>query len=173
MQNTKSHGPQAAHDDGRSVHVDTCGFDAKEMLVLELMRYFCLSYAEPITQGWLSAFSRAQGVLGQEEGAVLACHVSDLLSAVRRERKTQFNFVDPRCEHCVVRVFPTELALILLLRSARAANGDTMQSIARELVGDAEISETMGNGRALAGCLHRVSLGAPGVWHAPASNRIH
>jgi len=173
MLGDNDHGHQAGPDAGRSVHVDACGFDAKEMLVLELMRYFCLSYAEPMTQGWLSAFSRAQGVLGQADGPMLACHVSDLLSAVRRERKTQFNFIDPRCAQCAARVYPTELALILLLRSARQAYPEQMRAIARDVVGDEDADETLGAGHALAGCLIKISLGMPETWHGAASRAIH
>lgn len=140
------------------VHVDTCGFDTKELLILELLRCFCLSYAEPLTQGWLSAFKRSEEVLGQVNGPMIAYNVSELLSAVRRERTNQFNFVDPRCKKCSARVFPTELALMSLVRAARMNDGDKMHSAARDVVESGLSSGTIRAGHALATCLNCVRI---------------
>lgn len=175
MKHKKQHGKDHDLDRYGVAHVDACGFGPKEILTLELLRYFCLSYAEPLTQGWLSAFKLSETALGQINGPLLAFNVSELLSAVRRERTNQFNFVDPRCLACSVRIFPTELAVMKLVRCAHLDNTKNTLEAARQIVEGGQTTDTIEAGHALASCLECIKMTKQfSATHPVASSRhIH
>lgn len=126
-----------------SVDIEDCGFDDSERLTLELIRYFCLHYAAPYTQGNTQALPRAQSLLGTEQGMILSEIISDLIETVRRARTSPFYFGDPRCQKCVLRVFPTELAAMSLIRAARQGEGEKMRQAAQDLVEDSDPTKTL------------------------------
>lgn len=126
-----------------TVPIEVCGFDEAERLALELIRYFCLYYAAPYTQGNTQAVLRAQSCLGSAQGIVMSEIISDLIEAVRRARTSPFYFGDPRCAKCSARVFPTELAAMSLIRAARQGKGEKMQLAASDLVEQGDPSKTL------------------------------
>lgn len=155
---TRHHLSDHGLGDAQTVHIDSCAFNDKELMVLELLRYFCLSYAMPITQGWLSAFKRAESMLGPIEGPMLAYSVSELIAAVRRERTNQFNFVDPRCRDCAMRIYPTELAVMKLVRGAHMDDQESILDAARQIVEGEKWPSTVEAGNALGSCLNCIKL---------------
>lgn len=168
----RHHLPDHELGDMPTVHIDTCAFDDKEMVVLVLLRYFCLSYATPMTQGWLSAFKHAEEILGPIEGPMLAHSVSELLNAVRRERTNQFNFVDPRCKECSVRIYPTELAVMKLVRGAHMDDKNSILEAARQIVESDQSPNTIAAGHALGSCLNCIKLSKRfSSYNAPMSSR--
>lgn len=99
--------------------VAQCELTPLEILVLRLLRQFCLTHARPEGQTWRHAMTDASFHLGAEAGPVLALAASDFLDAVRSERMEPFNFVDPDCPHCSGRIFPAEWSMLAILRGVR------------------------------------------------------
>lgn len=157
-----------------TVPIDQCKFNADELIILELIRFFCLSHASPDTQGWLSAFRRAEELFGSLEGPMLAHAASELVRAVQSERTSMFHFVDPRCENCSARIFPVEIAMMKLVRGAHKDDKIKVANAAKFLSEGSKTTETIKASYALGACLDCVQLTKrfAGV-SGSSSNHIH
>lgn len=145
------------HDAEADTHVlvDACGFTPSEHLILELMRTFCMSFAEPKTLAWDRALERAEAELGNERGAQIACAMARLLRVVRIERQTRFDFINANCTICRKRIRSSEFTLIQLVRAARIENATVMKAAALILVQGAPILGMMEAARSLGDLLNR------------------
>lgn len=114
-------------------NLDECGFDDTELLVLDLLRHFCMAYADPESHAWLGALRQAERHLGSK-GPLLAHSVSEYLNALRSERMRPFNFVDPYCERCAQKIFPTEFSLMMALRGARLHDAELLHTCVLQVV---------------------------------------
>lgn len=140
------------HDVDADTHalVADCGFEPSEHLMLELMRTFCMSFAEPQTLAWDRALERAEFELGEARGAQVACAMARLLRVIRIERQTTFDFINVNCLICCKRIRSTEFTLIQLVRAARTDHADVMKAAALILVQGRSILGLMEAARSLA-----------------------
>lgn len=99
--------------------VAQCGLSRIEILTLRVMRYFCLTHANPKGQSWRQAMQESIFHLGADWGPKLALATSDCLDALRSERVEPFNFIDPDCPQCTDRIFAVEWGVIATLRGLR------------------------------------------------------
>lgn len=137
------------------VMVEECGFTPSEHLILELMRTFCMSFAEPKTLAWDRALERAEAELGAEQGAQVACAMARLLRVVRIERQTTFDFINANCTICRKRIRSSEFTLIQLVRAARTENAAVMKAASLILVQGGPILGMMEAARSLGDLLNR------------------
>ncbi|MEM1046088.1 MAG: hypothetical protein AAGL24_08050 [Pseudomonadota bacterium] len=135
--------PKASCSNDSALLVEDCEFSPSECLVLEVMRYFCLAFAEPASFSWDHAITRAQSELGSADGALVACSVAGVLRAIRRERRSRFEFMNAHCATCALRIRNTELSVMRLIRGARLDDIDLMKAAAMVIV----------EGRSMAGLL--------------------
>lgn len=138
--------------------IASCGYDEQEMLILELLRYFCLSYAAPQSLGWSNAFKKSRETYGVQDGPALAYAVSEFLNAIRAERSNVFNFVDPRCSRCSTRIFPTEMHIMKLLQGVVGGDDDKLSAAARDITNTLEAPRTVQAGYELVSCLESIKL---------------
>lgn len=140
------------HDVDADTHalVADCGFAPSEHLILELMRTFCMSFAEPQTLAWDRALERAEFELGEAQGAQVACAMARLLRVIRIERQTTFDFINVNCSICCKRIRSTEFTLIQLIRAARTDHADVIKAAALILVQGRSILGLMEAARSLA-----------------------
>lgn len=156
-----------------TVPIVECKFNQDELVILELIRYFCLSYASPQSQGWLSAFTRAEELYGSLEGPMLAHSAGELVRAVQNERSSMFHFVDPRCKGCSARIFPVEIAMMKLVRGAHVDDKKRVKNAADFLAeGNKSINITKAS-YALGACWDCVQLTKRFASSTPGSSSKH
>ena len=112
------------------IAVDSCGFEESEIQMLELVRYFCMSFAEPNSYGWETAMDRAEQTFGEEAGARIACGIARLLRSVRDSRSSTFEFTNASCKACSKRIRPAELNVMRLIRGARTGDRAQLETAA-------------------------------------------
>ncbi len=106
-------------------------FEPSELLVLELLRYFCQSYADPDSQAWEKAVTLAEKELGPYDGAWVVNATASFIRAIRYERKAAFEFIVSCCEICRQQVCVTELNALWLIQAARTDNSLAMETAGR------------------------------------------
>lgn len=153
----------AHHDDPAfgALPIDRFTFDPIELLVLEILRTYCLHFADPNSTGKVAARACATRHLGSASGQQLAAGIADILTAVRAERVRHFNFGDPRCRQCRATIFPTELSLLQLVRAAGSAHPQDMHALAQDVVEGPNAEATLRAAFTLANILAAPILAAP------------
>jgi hypothetical protein len=130
-----THNHQIHRANQRGIRTSDIGMDNIELVVLELVRHFCQTYAEPLSHNWELALQRAVQELGPLDGGRLVVSVVELLRAVRVERQTPFAFIDANCKKCADEVLPVELHLIMATRFARQQDPQNLKAESVALIG--------------------------------------
>lgn len=125
-------------------------FDEVELIIIELLRRFCVGFANPESQSWFRAFQRAEIAFGAVNGPAIAFAISEYVMALRNERQSAFHFVDPDCADCAKRIYPTEANMLLLVRSTYLGDRSNARTHMQSLVED-------GEGQQLIGCAHALA----------------
>jgi len=126
---TPNHGnwPQKS----RSYPLSNYRFQPSELLVLELLRYYCQSYATPESFAWEKAFALGEKELGPYDGAWVVNATAAFIRTIRNERKASFEFIVSCCEICRQQICVTELNALWLIQAARAENILAMETAGR------------------------------------------
>ena len=107
--------------------VTGAGLSQDEVLVLQVLRLFCMTYANPGSHAWEEAFSMSVRELGPQHGRRTAQEVMNCIRALRCTRKTSFDFIDPTCPCCRKMLAHHESHFMRLLKAERANDGLTRQ----------------------------------------------
>lgn len=104
------------------------GFDAFELHVLEIARYFFVTWSDPHSQSWMEAFLRAEQMFPPPFGATIANAVVVMLNAMRVARPHLFNYHNPRCVGCSRQITDEERYLISALHAVRRGQRSTAET---------------------------------------------
>ncbi|MEH6631154.1 MAG: hypothetical protein V7776_10015 [Halopseudomonas aestusnigri] len=105
-------------------------FLPSELLVLEMLRFYCQSYADPSSHAWEKVFKLGEDELGPYDGAWIVSAVSGLIRSIRNGRRTSFEFIVSCCPSCRQQICTTELNVLWLVQAARTENTVAMQTAA-------------------------------------------
>lgn len=153
-----THNHEAHGNHPRGIQTSDIGMDHIELVVLELVRHFCQTYAEPFSQNWELALHRAAQELGPVDGGRLVISVVELLRAVRIERQTPFAFIDANCKKCADQILPVELHLIMATRFARQQDPKNLKVESVALVGgEGEAKQTYAMATKLGHAMNTIS----------------
>ena len=111
--------PQDPHRPSEAATTEECELDWLEALALELVRWICDSYVRPAQSGWETAITRAEAVLGLEDGPRFYAAVVAVMAALRRGRRSGFTYSRPYCPICSSKVLLHEQALLRVIRAGR------------------------------------------------------
>ncbi|WP_020591628.1 hypothetical protein [Kiloniella laminariae] len=114
----------------RSYPLQNYDFQPSELLVLDLIRDFCRSYADPGSLAWEQVFEQAEQQLGLYDGAWLVSAVGRLIRTIRKTRKSPFEFIVSCCPDCRRMICTTELNVLWLVQAARRENRMSMETAA-------------------------------------------
>ena len=95
------------------------GFDEFELQVLEIARYFFVTWSSPHSQSWMDAFMLAEQMFPAPFGATIAHAVAIMLNEMRSARPHLFNYHNPRCAGCSRKITDEERYLIAALQAVR------------------------------------------------------
>jgi len=158
-------------DDGRGRLIADTAFEAFDCAVLEVMRHFFSSYAEPRSQRWETALDCAVGRFGEEAGPAVAMAALRVLRAMRASRRSCFSFNSPVCVDCRARVTDCERALIEAARAMRVGETDEARAWAAIVCEGAPVERLVD---ALIGLsVHAPASGSFAPSHRPARERLH
>lgn len=104
--------------DASDLPLEDLGFDDFESGVLAVSRYFLLSYDDPQTHSWHTAFAVAIERWGPDIGLAVAYAVSKLIHVLCVARP-DFRFCDPFSAEARDRVTPDEARLMRMLHHMR------------------------------------------------------
>ncbi len=107
-----------------------------EDVSLTILRLYCVSFASPETHAWRQAVQLSLNTFGHHEGSIIGCALMETIDGIRCQRKSPFNFSDPRCEHCRMIVTEQESQILRALRAIRAREPNEAQAIGRQLLED-------------------------------------
>jgi|GEM_PF-3155316 len=108
--------------------VSDCGYDWLDTFAIEQIRWLCVSYGQGTCRGWETAVERCEAVLGETIGPAFFSAVSAVMVAIRRGRKSPFEYVDPSCRMCCTHVLAPERAIMNVIRAARRDDETAMLS---------------------------------------------
>ncbi|WP_153768562.1 hypothetical protein [Labrenzia sp. CE80] len=102
--------------------------DRTDQALLEILRYYCFSYARPKSQAWEEALLAAEVAFGPELGGVVASGMMRSFKAMRRARKSCFEFANPFCACCRGHLRVDERRMIVIISAVRNGNKRSVQS---------------------------------------------
>ncbi|MGY6410131.1 MAG: hypothetical protein ACXIUV_03770 [Alkalilacustris sp.] len=102
------------------VAVETLGLDPFAQLTLVLLRFHFQTFAQPDSQGWLTALRVATVHVGPRAAAPLCYDLVALVQALRHARHSCFNFNRPACGCCSCWLTVEERQLMQVLGAVRS-----------------------------------------------------
>ncbi|MFP4275061.1 MAG: hypothetical protein ACLFRU_08550 [Paracoccaceae bacterium] len=102
---------------GRGQPLADLGYGARERAVLAVARHYCVSFAAPERQGWISAIAAALEGFGDDQGPHVAVATLAVLQTLRQARRAGFRFNAPDCPACAAFVTGHERLLMSALRA--------------------------------------------------------
>lgn len=112
----------------RGTPVAALGLDARERAVLDILRHYCVSFAAPAREGWVTAIRAALDAFGEARGPHVAVAALAALQVLRRTRASGFRFNTPDCPDCAGFVTGHERLLIAALRAAAAGRDEAARA---------------------------------------------
>lgn len=106
----------------RSTSAEALALDDFEMKLLEVARFFFLSFAKPESEAWIEAFWRAERHFPAPFGATIAHAILIALSEIRAGRERTFEFLNPNHPSSETELTDQERYLMLTFRAARDGN---------------------------------------------------
>lgn len=95
--------------------------------MLQVLRLFCMTYANPGSHAWEEAYAMSVREFGAKDGPLVSHEVMNCVRALRCTRKTSFDFIDPTCPCCRKMLAHHESHFMRLLKAERANDGLTRQ----------------------------------------------
>ncbi|UWQ96395.1 hypothetical protein K3728_03915 [Rhodobacteraceae bacterium M385] len=114
--------------DAKETLVSDAGFDAHEITMLGLTRYYLQSFAIPQSHAWIGCFERAQFHYGEAHGMLLAGRLLNALRAMRYARRSTFHFNSPVCLGCSTILTEHERRLMRSLAALRRGHEGIVQT---------------------------------------------
>ncbi|MES2664461.1 MAG: hypothetical protein V4712_00075 [Pseudomonadota bacterium] len=115
------------HPDHTTPHLDrsatfpvpSVGLDGFELGLLTVLRHFCVSFADPQSQDWMQAYGFATRTWGISAGPKAAQALFTIFDAMRRSRRSVFQYANPACPVCSARLTANERHLMRMLHALR------------------------------------------------------
>ncbi|MGY6633164.1 MAG: hypothetical protein ACXIU8_05410 [Alkalilacustris sp.] len=102
------------------VAIATLGLDPFARLTLTLLRFHFQTFAQPDSQGWLTALRVATLRVGPQVAGPLCYDLVALVQALRQARRSCFNFNRPDCGCCSGWLTAEERLLMQVLGAVRS-----------------------------------------------------
>jgi hypothetical protein len=99
----------------------------QDRTVLQIIRHYCFSYANPATQSWEDGLVTAEVAFGPETGGAIAASTLRVLRAVRAARRSDFGFTNPYCNCCRRKLRNDEALLMGLVGAIRRGDRSGLQ----------------------------------------------
>ncbi|MEM9635127.1 MAG: hypothetical protein AAGA50_27635 [Pseudomonadota bacterium] len=93
--------------------------DDNDQVVLEIARYFFMSWAARQSRGWEEALAKSNAAFGPIRGQSIAFALLDALIQMRDARKNLFVFNNPRCEKYRTHITHCERHLLSALQQTK------------------------------------------------------
>lgn len=151
------------------------GFDAAEILLIDVIRFVCVSYATGSCAGWDAAHDHAEAALGGLDGPALVAGAVAFLRAVRTERADGFEYMSPTCPRCSQHICQSEIEIMQVVCAARRGDRDAMLGAAAQLARHGKPERIILAGRVLGGLLERCTAlqGMTSLTTHAAAGRLH
>lgn len=104
------------------VNIAKLAFDETDLLLLRIVRVFCIAYCEPQRPYWESAFELAKADFGDRDGPLIANGILTVLKEMRSSRSSTFRFNNPRCKLCSKKITIYERLLIETIMLLKQGN---------------------------------------------------
>lgn len=95
------------------------GLDQFELHLLQVARWFFVSFAQPPSHAWLRGFGEADAVFGSCDGPRFAYETLGMVQALRHSRLSVFHYSNPSCESCALVLTEAERRLFQSLSLVR------------------------------------------------------
>lgn len=151
--------------------VSNLGLDDFEVVLLSVVRHFITSFAAPDTQSWTEALRIASDTFGVSEGAKAAVTLLGVVEAMRRSRRSTFQFSDPNCPTCCSVVTPNERHLMRMVHALRRGRVSEAQTDAMLLCEGAQTEAVLRAAFIFAGLFPADKSGGTGASH-PARDTV-
>ena len=86
--------------EGNERLVDDMGYGPAERALLDLMRLYFLTFADPHSHAWMRTGTIASAHFGHAQGPRIAQALLNVVNAVRLIRSSPFEFSNPECPGC-------------------------------------------------------------------------
>ncbi|MEM8656823.1 MAG: hypothetical protein AAGF22_01895 [Pseudomonadota bacterium] len=113
---------------GDQLKLCDAGLDRFEVAVLDIMRFYFLSFASPATQGWLRALHTATAHFKAEAAPIIAFQVLAMVQAMRCSRPSVFTFSSPTCPDCAAVLSDAERHMMAAIHCIRASRRNEAQT---------------------------------------------
>ncbi len=155
----------ATHSDPSTTYdLAAAGLDGFETGLLTVLRHFCVSFAEPRSQGWTHGYGMATHLWGISAGPKAAQAAFYVLDAMQRTRVSMFQYNNPACAVCCARLTANERHMMRMLHAVRRGQSGAARLEAMLLVEGGDSSAMLAAAYNFA-CLFPAEAGtlAPGV----------
>lgn len=105
-----------------TVGLEECAYRDEDVALLEVMRYFFVSFTDPERQAWETAFQCSEIYFGPQRGGEVALALLRMIQTMRVSRRTTFRFSNPYCSSCRLRVTDCERHMLGAFRDLSAKN---------------------------------------------------
>lgn len=102
--------------------ISQLGFGETDLLLLRIVRVFCIAYCEPQQPYWESAFELARTDFGDRDGPLIANGILRILREMRSSRTSTFRFNNPRCKICSKKITICERLLVETIMLQKRGN---------------------------------------------------
>lgn len=105
--------------DARDTAITDLGFDAIEITILAIARFYWQAFAVPESQSWLRALHLADERFGTHKGQEVGLGILWAVQAMRMSRRSCFQYNNPQCPGCAVIVSEHEQHFMAAFRGVR------------------------------------------------------
>ncbi|MCG8405205.1 MAG: hypothetical protein MI923_08420 [Phycisphaerales bacterium] len=98
---------------------ETLHLDRFEYSILQIVQLMCQNYVQPTSHAWEKALAQSAAMFGTVGGGAVAIAVLNMLSALRKSRRTSFQFTDPFCACCRTSISECEMRLLNIINGKR------------------------------------------------------
>ncbi|MEM7422619.1 MAG: hypothetical protein AAF334_02795 [Pseudomonadota bacterium] len=113
--------PDCHHRDpsSKEMLVSEANLDMGEITILEICRYFFVSFTSPCSHAWMKAFVKAESMFPPDSAAEVAWRTAAFLQGMRTSRRSIFQFNSPNCPGCARILSEHERQLLGVLVATR------------------------------------------------------
>lgn len=111
----------------KNMTIFAAGLDFYEEMMLAIIRQFLLAYTDLKQPHWERAFEMSVTAYGAKHGPCIAFTLLTVLQAIRTERRTVFQFVNPCCENCATLLSDYERHLMRTISFVRKGDMQSAQ----------------------------------------------
>lgn len=134
------------------------GLSARETTVLQIARCFFQSFAQPASQGWLTAHRVAAAEIPADHAPATLCATLEMVQGLRVSRRSIFRFSNPYCAACGNILTAHERLLMASLAEFVSGRPEEAQRHATLLCEGNCMDEFLSGCEALARCIEKSTV---------------